>query len=324
MNTFRFLHRALLAAVLGTAAAPAQSAMEKVVVRLNFVPGVEHAFLYLGKEKGWYADAGIDLEVLPGQGSTVAVKNVGSGEDQFAIADTASVARGWEVGVPIVFVAMLLKDSPTAVYSLKAKGIEKMADLCGRRVGVNIKSTTAEQYQAMLRLANLKNCEIDQVPLQSGGAKEVLSGAVDAAVNFSYTDALQVKTQSGGVNMILARDSFKLLSLGVITNRNYRDKNPELVERFVRVTLRSLRYTLAHKDEALATFGRVSPSANLPYESAKFDFFAQLLTADDPSGAALGNETRAEWASTLKVLHDIGIVKTLLSADGRFVPLPSP
>lgn len=318
------ISRALGVLVGALLAAPAHAALEKVATRLNFVPGVEHAFLYLGRDKGWYAEAGIDIDILPGQGSTVAVKNVGSGEDQFAIADTASVARGWEVGVPIVYVAMLLKDTPTAVYSLKAKGIEKMSDLCGKKVGVNIKSTTAEQYQAMLRMANLKNCEIEQVPIQSGGAKEVLSGAVDAAVNFSYTDALQIKTQAGHVNMILARDHFKLFSLGLITNRKYIDKNPQLVDRFVKVTLRSLRYALEHKDEAMATFQKLSPSANLAYESAKFDMFRQLLTADDASGQSIGRQSRADWDASLKTLHEIGIVKTPLSAEGRFVAAPSP
>src|SRR5689334_16590782 len=145
-----------------------------LAVRLNFLPGVEHAFLYLGKQKGWYADAGIDLEVVPGQGSTVAVKTVGSGEDQFAIADTGSVARGWEAGVPLVYVMLLLRHTPAVVFSLPSKNIASMQDLCGKRVGVNLKSTTAEQYHAMVRLAGL-TCSIDEVPISSGGSKEVLT-----------------------------------------------------------------------------------------------------------------------------------------------------
>src|ERR1700724_2315442 len=51
-------------------------AAEKVSVRLNWIPGTEHSYFYLGKEKGWYAEAGIDLEILAGQGSTVSVKTV--------------------------------------------------------------------------------------------------------------------------------------------------------------------------------------------------------------------------------------------------------
>jgi NitT/TauT family transport system substrate-binding protein len=319
----RIKHLAIAALVLTGIGAPAAAApaLERVIMRLNFVPGVEHSFLYLGKEKGWYAEAGIDLEVLPGQGSTVAVKNVGNGEEQFAIADTASVARGWEVGVPLVYTAMLLKDTPAAIYSLKSKGIESIGDLCGKRVGVNIKSTTAEQYRAMLRLANLKNCKIDEVPIGSGGTKEVLSGAVDAAVNFVYTDALQVKTSSGHVNTILAKDYFKLFGLGIITNKKLIEKNPELVDRFMKVTMKSLRYALGRKDEAMATFLKISPSANVAYEGAKFDMFRQLLLTDDPTGNSVGKQTKPGWDATLKTLYDLGIVKSVLDSEGRFIPL---
>jgi NitT/TauT family transport system substrate-binding protein len=53
--------------VASTLSAETAKPLQRVSVRLNFLPGVEHAFLYLGKQKGWYAEQGIDLEVIPGQ-----------------------------------------------------------------------------------------------------------------------------------------------------------------------------------------------------------------------------------------------------------------
>jgi NitT/TauT family transport system substrate-binding protein len=228
-----------LTAMMETTVAQVKQPLEHVGVRLNFLPGAEHSFLYLGQQKGWYADEGIDLEVIPGQGSTVAVKTVGSGEDQFAIADTASVARGWEAGVPIVYVAMLLKNTPTAIFSLPSKNIRSMEDLCGKRVGVNLKSTTAEQYHAMVRLAKL-TCSIEEIPMNSGGSKEVLTNMVDAAVNFSYTDALRVKVKAGGVNVIPARQYFDFFSLGIISSQKLLAERADLAHRFLKVTARSL------------------------------------------------------------------------------------
>jgi NitT/TauT family transport system substrate-binding protein len=291
--------------------------LEHVGVRLNFSPGAEHAFLYLGQQKGWYADDGIDLEVIPGQGSTVAVKTVGSGEDQFAIADTASVARGWEAGVPIVYVAMLLKNTPTAIFSLPSKNIRSMDDLCGKRVGVNLKSTTAEQYHAMVRLAKL-TCSIEEIPMNSGGSKEVLTNLVDAAVNFSYTDALRVKVKAGGVNVIPARQYFDFFSLGIISNRSFLAEKPDLARRFLKVTMRSLIYALHHKDEALEAFSKVNPEADREYESAKLDAFSVLVTQDGSDAELVGIQSPSGWEASLTSLHDIGIIKSLMSADGKF------
>ena len=221
------------------------SAAEKVSVRLNWVPGTEHSFLYLGREKGWFTEAGIDLDIIAGQGSTVSVKTVGAGETPFAIADVATVARAWEAGVPVVAAAVLLKESPTVVYSLKSKNITKMSDLCGKKLGLNIKSTTTEQYRAMLRMANLKDCDITEIPVAGGGAKEVLSGAVDAAVIFSYEEPAQLQSKGEQLNLISASQFFKLYSLSIITNVDTATKRKDLVDSFVKVTEKSIKYALS-------------------------------------------------------------------------------
>ena len=285
-----------------------------IAVRLNFLPGVEHAFLYLGKQKGWYAEEGIDLEVVPGQGSTVAVKTVGSGEDQFAIADTGSVARGWEAGVPLVYVMTLLRHTPAVVFSLPSKNIASMQDLCGKRVGVNLRSTTAEQYHAMVRLAGL-SCSIEEVPISSGGSKEVLTDLVDAAVNFSYTDALRVKLKAA-VNVIPATQYFDFFSLGIISNAKFLAENAELARRFASVTRRSIDYALVHKEEAIEAFLKVAPDADTAYESAKFDMF-KTLVQNGGHEAASYSQSSADWEPTMKALHDVGLTRSSLSVEGR-------
>ena len=290
--------------------------LQHLSVRLNFLPGVEHAFLYLGKQKGWYAEQGIDLEVIPGQGSTVAVKTVGSGDDQFAIADTGSVARGWEAGVKLVYVAMLLKHTPTAIFSLPPRNITSMQDLCGKKVGINLKSTTTEQYHAMVRLAKL-TCAIEEIPINSGGTKEVLTGAVDAAVNFSYTDALRVKLKSG-VNIIPATDYFDFFSLGIIANADFLAKNQDLARRFLSVTFRSLDYMFAHKDEAMAAFLGVMPEADQAFESAKFDMFRALTRGEGAPSQPSYLQSQSEWEQTMRSLQNVGLTKSLLDPQGKF------
>jgi NitT/TauT family transport system substrate-binding protein len=295
------------------------SAAEKVSVRLNWVPGTEHGFLYLGKEKGWYAAAGIDLDIIAGQGSTVAVKTVGAGETPFAIADVASVARGWEAGVPLVVAAVLLKESPASIYSLKSKGIAGISDVCGKQIGVNIKSTTTEQYRAMVRLANLKDCKITEVPTSGGGAKEVMSGAVDAAVTYSYEDPIQLQARGMEVNQIIASQFFKLYSVSIITNQETATKKRPLVDAFVDVTVRSIRYALEHPEEAKQAFLKTAPESDLAYENLKSDVFAKLLVADDPTGGSIGKSDETGWKNSLRILHDLGIVKTEIDPTGKFI-----
>lgn len=320
MNAGRFA-RIAICAMLAIAASRTSLAAEKVSVRLNWVPGTEHAFLYLAREKGWFADAGIDLEIIAGQGSTVAVKTVGVGETTFAIADVATVARGWEAGVPIVAAAVLLKESPTVVYSLKAKNITRMSDLCGKKLGINIKSTTTEQYRAMLRIANLKDCDITEIPIAGGGAKELMAGAVDAAVIFSYEEPAQLESKGQELNLISASDFFKLYSLSIIASADTASKKKDLVDAFVKVVIKSIRYELQNPEEAKQAFFKTAPEADKAYENLKFGLFTKLLVADDPKAEAIGKGTQEGWSHSLKLLHELGIVKTEIDPAGKFVQI---
>jgi len=307
--------------VLAMAACGNAAAAEKVSVRLNWVPGTEHSFLYLGREKGWFAAAGIDLDIVAGQGSTVSVKTVGAGEIPFAIADVATVARAWEAGLPIVAAAVLLKESPTVVYSVKSKNITRMSDLCCKKLGLNIKSTTTEQYRAMLRMANLKDCEITEVPVAGGGAKEILSGAVDAAVIFSYEEPAQLQSKGQELNLIPASQFFKLYSLSIITNVDTATNKKDLVQSFVKVAVKSIEYALQNPEEAKQAFLKTAPEADLAYENLKFELFSKLLVADDPTGKAIGQGTQEGWTHSLKVLHELGIVKTEIDPAGKFIQI---
>ena len=56
-----------LALILAVACSNSASALDKVRFRLNWVPGAEFAPFYLGKEKGFFTEEGIDVEIFPGK-----------------------------------------------------------------------------------------------------------------------------------------------------------------------------------------------------------------------------------------------------------------
>ena len=70
----------LAVAAIGLAlAAPAAHAADAVSVRLSFTPFAAHIPIYVAKEKGYYSQAGLDVAILPGRGSSFAALTVGSG-----------------------------------------------------------------------------------------------------------------------------------------------------------------------------------------------------------------------------------------------------
>ena len=71
-----FAKGAVAAGLLGgTAVARAQS-LPKLLVRVDFSPWGMHAGLHLGVEKGWFKEAGLDVEVSDGKGTGIVLPQV--------------------------------------------------------------------------------------------------------------------------------------------------------------------------------------------------------------------------------------------------------
>src|SRR5438552_15240867 len=104
-------------------------ALRPVSFRLNFNPNAEHAPYYLGKKKGFYAEQGVDLNLLPGTGPATTVTLVGSGDTMVgvAVADAVTVARAQRV--PVVSLGLVHQRIPTGRAPRKCKSVTKTAAL---------------------------------------------------------------------------------------------------------------------------------------------------------------------------------------------------
>jgi NitT/TauT family transport system substrate-binding protein len=96
-------------------------------IQLDWKAGAEHAFLYAGKAKGYFEQAGIDLQIVPGTGSSDSVNMVDAKTVDFALAsgETVLQARGAETPRQAIVLAVFYPNTPAVIYSLKNKGIIK-------------------------------------------------------------------------------------------------------------------------------------------------------------------------------------------------------
>ena len=127
------IHKIILSALCGVmlSAGTAQAA-EKVSFILNWVAGGDHAPVYWAKAQGWYSDAGIDLNIEQGKGSTLSSQRVGIGKNQLGIADlgTALVNKG--KGAALVAVFNIDANSRYGFYWKKSSGIKSIKDFAGK------------------------------------------------------------------------------------------------------------------------------------------------------------------------------------------------
>src|SRR5258708_12674204 len=98
----------VIAAVLtcGSCQAFAQSASPaKASLRLDWKGGGQHAPFYLAKERGYYKDEGIDLDIISGSASSDVVKQVGSKPVKFALPDALVLVQPTDHPIPLTPIA---------------------------------------------------------------------------------------------------------------------------------------------------------------------------------------------------------------------------
>jgi NitT/TauT family transport system substrate-binding protein len=299
--------RLFLALIVVLAAGPAAFGADKVQLRLDWVFGSEHAPIFLAKEKGFFAAEGIDIELLPGEGSTVTVKLVGNGTTAFGYAGADQVLMAAGRDLPVVSLAVILQKSPSAIIFPASSGIITLQDLYGRRLGVQLRSNTEKQWRAVEEINHLDKAKISEVPADRAIAQLLENKTIDAGVAFYFNDGL--KLVAGGLPMkwILFSDAgLPIYSTALITNGDMIKEHPDLVRRFTRAFIKGWTYSLAHPQEALEIFLKANPTIDPKYSALKLPEVLKLTQSQDVAEHGIGYSTADKWNAMQQALLAMG------------------
>ena len=116
-------HRSLaFAAVMMSAAFAAEAqAQSAVTFSLDFRALGRHAAWYVALDKGYYKQAGLDVTIIPSQGTAQAIQSVESKAAQFTFSDVAGlVAARANSGATAKMVSVIYQKAPYAIFSLRS------------------------------------------------------------------------------------------------------------------------------------------------------------------------------------------------------------
>lgn len=127
---------ALASFAIAPAHAQADKPKDKVTLMLNWYLYSEHAPFFLGREKGFYADEGIELEIQEGRGSAVTAQAVAAKSATFGYIDVTTMIKAAAKGAPLKSTGVLFQVSPMSVMGFSEKNIKAPKDIIGKTVAV--------------------------------------------------------------------------------------------------------------------------------------------------------------------------------------------
>jgi NitT/TauT family transport system substrate-binding protein len=247
--------RAMLAALfaLGSASSAADAA-DKITFVTDFGYNGRHAYYFVALEKGYYARQNLEVDIVRGQGSADAVKQVAAGTAQLGFADTSAVILGrGNDQIPTKLVAIVYAKPPHAIFVLKDSGISKPKDLEGKKIADTAFSAVPKLFDAYAKAAKIDGSKVTWLVATSDALPGMLkTGRADGIGQFTVGAPLLAKTAAPQEIHALAYADvgLDLYGNGIIASDGLLRSNPDLVKRFVTATLQGLADAIANPEQA--------------------------------------------------------------------------
>jgi NitT/TauT family transport system substrate-binding protein len=290
-------------AAIAASVAPALAA-DQVIMRINFTPWAMHAQYFGGKAQGFYQKEGIELEIRPPSGGQQNEVFIGTGREQFGVANIDSFVKARGSGIPVIAIMADQPDTPVSVITLKKANITEPKQLKGKKISwfqANVKA----QLDPLLQAGGLTRNDVEFVNVARGAEVQMLAaGQVDAVYGFSFGQALTLEDKGFPTNVMALKD-FGLKNYGTIlyTSEQLLKSNPDLVKRFVRATLKSLAWTRDNMEAAIAEVVKVAPDRDLKLETKKLGIIFGLYNSPD-YGERFGIMNDAKWRTSIDVFTE--------------------
>ena len=301
MKKFLFL-LVVFAFILAACGGEEPTETTKINLPMGYIPDPQYAPYYVAVDKGYYAEEGLEVE-FDYSFETDGVALVGAGERPFAIVSGDQVILARAQSLPIVYILEWFQKYPIAIVSKADSGIEEPSDLAGRNVGLpGFFGASYVGYVGLLDSVGLAEGDVDGNDIGFNQVESLLTDQSEAVVGYGNNEPLQLQDRGENINVINVADFIDLVANGIITNEELLEENPELVESFVRATLRGLADTIENPNEAY--------EISKKYVEGLDDSRKNVLDASISMWEAdmLGQTDADSWQKTQDVLLQMGFL----------------
>jgi len=271
----------------------------------TIAPNEAIAMYAVAKGLGFYEEEGLDVEILPSDGSTAAMQAIASGSAQVASGDAANIIAAYQQGVPVQGIAAFAINYPWKIAVSPSSDIRVAEDLAGKKIGIISLASGSNAYtRAFLQEAGIDpdtGAELIPVGVGAQALAAIEGGDVDALALFGQAYALveNLGFEFRYLENPAVFDPLYSASFAATTSTVADD--PEALEGFLRASYKAL------------VFSAVNPRAAM---QIGYQVFPELLSDVSDTDTKLEEDTRvlAAWIESatlpgaVESWHDFGMI----------------
>jgi NitT/TauT family transport system substrate-binding protein len=305
MGPLRYLSLVLTAA-LTFAGGSAAFAAEKVVFQLGWVPGGDNGIEYLALADGIFAQEGLDVTILSGNGSADTLTKVAAGAADLGLVGMENLmsAHAQNKEIPVKAIFGLYNKKPDDVEIPVGSPIKSVTDLAGKKVAIGSFSSSNVVWPLFAKLNGLDPAKVELLKVDSGSLAPMLAtGKVDAILNWVTVaphDAAVMKAAGKNLTIIpWSKFGYEGYGQSIVTSEAMLAKRPEVVKAFLRAYKKAA--AIAIKDPAAAgaavhkMVANVDPTVAAQEFAASIPLIANEISEKDGIGALVPARLKTTW-----------------------------
>jgi NitT/TauT family transport system substrate-binding protein len=307
----------LIAVLMLAVSAPVAAQGTKFPFRLNWTLYGEHAPFFVARDKGFYREEGLEVEIQEGSGSTTVAQLVANASNPVAYVDAATMMRGVGAGMPIKAVGVTLQQSPMAfIYRADAPRPTKISEIKGSRIAITAGDASLAIFTAFMGKLGMKVEDVQMITVANPAAKEqaVLSKQADALLGYFMDQGPRMQLQTGvkmGWTRLYDMAGVTTLSSAIIANNDWMKdaKNQDTLRRFLRASQRGWQYSFENRDEAADIFRKAAPVFTQEIAKLEVDGTMTIIRTERTKGKPIAWSDAGDWKDSQDLLEKFAKLK---------------
>jgi NitT/TauT family transport system substrate-binding protein len=300
----------------------ADGSKAKEAQKVKFLTGLgvqgREAYIYVGMEKGYFKEAGFEVEVVPGNGTNQNLQLLQGGQADFAVLDITAAFMEYGKGAfkDFTIVSAIQQRNLACFMAMESSGIATARDLAGKKIAYIPGGVVRQLFATYAKLAGIDSSKIEWVnmPAQQMG-QGLASGSIHAATQFVVgKPAIEAAAQGKKVVVLPYSDYLNdLYGNGLAVTKKALKDDPDRVKRFNEAMLKGLKFAIENPAEAAKIYTKYQKIQPEPVAAAELTLMAPYVkfTANGVPVGALDEG---------KVARNIAILQGASAIPGAFDP----
>jgi putative hydroxymethylpyrimidine transport system substrate-binding protein len=295
-----------LLALFLSSIAPAALAAERLTLLLDWFVNPDHAPLVIAEQRGFFKDAGLEVELVAPADPNDPPKLVAAGQADLAVSYQPQLHLQAAQGLPLVRIGTLVATPLNSVVVLADGPVKSLADLKGRKVGFSVGGFEDAVLGRMLQGAGLGLSEVELVNVNFSLSPALLSGQVDAVIGAFRNFELNQLAIEGRPGRAFFPEEHGVPAYDELIFIAHKDRLGDArLPRFLAAVERATLFMLNHPDEAWDDFRRYRPELD---DELNKRAWADTLPrfAQSPAALDVGRYRRfAEFLKEQKLIPEV-------------------